>query len=219
LHGIDGLVESVVAELCQQAQTPELVHQQICKLLIHYYELSDELGIAKAWLGGKDIRSLLIEICSISSLAELTQQCRQLFGSLTAVIAAGNKQLDKDPVSSALNYIKRHYVEPVTLTDIADRVYLNPAYFSTLFKQRVGKTFIEYVTELRIEDAKKRIASTNEKIAVIAESTGFSNIRHFNRVFKNEMGLTPKEYRDQIRQQSSVVRVEKPQTDDFLTSS
>lgn len=201
LQGINELVDSVVTELCQQAQTPELVHQQICKLLIHYYELSEDLGIAKAWLGGRDIRALLIDICSISSQAELTEQCRLLFGSLTAVIAAGNKQLENDPISSALRYMKRHYNEPVTLTDIADRVYLNPAYFSTLFKQRMGKTFIEYVTELRLEDAKKRLASTDEKIAGVAESTGFSNIRHFNRVFKNETGVTPKEYRERIRHQ------------------
>lgn len=201
LQGINELVDSVVAELCDHAHTPEQVHQQICKLLIHYYELSEDLGIAKAWLGGRDIRGLLIEICSISSRAELTEQCRQLFGSLTAVIAAGSKQLENDPISTALRYLKRHYVEPITLTDIADRVYLNAAYFSTLFKQRLGKTFIEYMTELRIADAKQRLASTDEKIASLAESTGFSNIRHFNRVFKNETGVTPKEYRERIRQQ------------------
>ncbi|MUG66255.1 response regulator [Paenibacillus campinasensis] len=204
LHGIHELVDSVVLELCEQAPTPELVHQQICKLLIHYYELSEDLGIAKAWLGGRDIRALLIEICSISSRTELMEQCRQLFGNLAAVIAAGSKQLESDPISLALRYMKRHYSEPVTLTEIADRVYLNPAYFSTLFKQRVGKTFIEHMTELRIEDAKKRLASTDEKIASIAESTGFSNIRHFNRVFKNETGVTPKEYRERIRQQHKV---------------
>ncbi|GIP18242.1 AraC family transcriptional regulator [Paenibacillus montaniterrae] len=201
LQGINELVDSVVAELCDHAHTPEQVHQQICKLLIHYYELSEDLGIAKAWLGGRDIRGLLIEICSISSRAELTEQCRQLFGSLTAVIAAGSKQLENDPISTALRYLKRHYVEPITLTDIADRVYLNAAYFSTLFKQRLGKTFIEYMTELRIADAKQRLASTDEKIARLAESTGFSNIRHFNRVFKNETGVTPKKYRERIRQQ------------------
>jgi len=200
LHGIDDLVDSVIIELCQQAQTPELVHQQICKLLIHYYERSEDLGLTKAWLGGRDIRKLLIDICSISSRGELMEVSRQLFGSLTAVIAAGNRQLDSDPVAIALHYIEQHYVEPITLTDIAEHVYLNSAYFSTLFKQKVGKTFIEYVTDLRIEDAKKRLASTDEKIASVADATGFSNIRHFNRVFKNETGLVPKEYRERVRQ-------------------
>jgi len=200
LHGIDDLVDSVIIELCQQAQTPELVHQQICKLLIHYYERSEDLGLTKAWLGGRDIRKLLIDICSISSRGEFMEVSRQLFGSLTAVIAAGNRQLDSDPVAIALHYIEQHYVEPITLTDIAEHVYLNSAYFSTLFKQKVGKTFIEYVTDLRIEDAKKRLASTDEKIASVADATGFSNIRHFNRVFKNETGLVPKEYRERVRQ-------------------
>ncbi|TFE27875.1 helix-turn-helix domain-containing protein [Cohnella luojiensis] len=64
------------------------------------------------------------------------------------------------------------------------------------FKQKTGSTFIERLTEIRIEEAKKKLASSDSKITDIAEQTGFSNIRHFNRVFKNETGLTPKDYRE-----------------------
>lgn len=193
---VEEQVGLVVSELCRTAQTPEMVHQQICKLLLHYYEVSEDLGLSKDWIGHKDIRSLLNGICSISSPEELIEECKLLLGRLTADIAAANKQHDRDPVAQALRYLERHYQEPIALKEVADKVFLNPAYFSTLFKQKTGSTFIERLTEIRIEEAKKKLASSDSKITDIAEQTGFSNIRHFNRVFKNETGLTPKDYRE-----------------------
>ncbi|MHA6482533.1 response regulator [Paenibacillus sp. strain BS8-2] len=193
------LVGISIEDLCAKAQTPELVHQQICKLLIQYYELSEDLGMTRDWLGDKDIRTLLVEICSISSSAELIEVCRVLLGNLAAGIAAGNSPADRDPIQVAERYLEKHYQEALTLKELADKVFLNAAYFSTLFKQRTGSTFVERLTELRMEEAKRRLASTDEKIVGIAETTGFSNIRHFNRVFKNESGVTPKEYREDVR--------------------
>jgi two-component system response regulator YesN len=193
------LAELTIGELCAKAGTPELVHQQICKLLIQCYELAEELGLTRDWLGEKDIRTLLVEICSISSSTELIEVCRTLLGSLTSGIAEGSKPTERDPIQLAERYLEKHYHEPLALKDLADKVFLNAAYFSTLYKQRTGKTFVERLTELRVEEAKRRLASTDEKILGIAEMTGFSNIRHFNRVFKNEAGVTPKEYREEVR--------------------
>ncbi|WP_277713625.1 helix-turn-helix domain-containing protein [Paenibacillus mucilaginosus] len=98
-----------------------------------------------------------------------------------------------------LAYIREHYAEPITLSGAAEKVYLNPSYLSTLFKSRLGVSFIEYLTNLRVEEAKKRLLYSREKIASIAEASGFSNIRHFNRVFKSATGLTPLEFRKERR--------------------
>ncbi|MCR2806993.1 response regulator [Paenibacillus soyae] len=193
------LVELSITELCSKAGTPELVHQQICKLLIHFYELSEDMGLTDGWLGGQDIRSLLVEICSISSSRELIDVCRSLLGRLASGIASGSKPPEREPIGLAEKYLEKHYHEPITLKDIADKVFLNASYFSTLFKQRTGKTFVERLTEIRVEEAKRRLASSEEKILSIAETTGFANIRHFNRVFKTETGVTPKEYREDVR--------------------
>lgn len=192
-------VETVITDLCRQAKNPEAVHQQVCKLLIHYYELALELGISKRWLGEKDIRSVLVDVCSLSARDELIEACRTLLTRLTECIGGGTAPFESGPLDKSLRFIERHFDQPVTLKEVADAVYLNPAYFSTLFKQRTGKSFIEKLTEIRVEAAKKRLAFTGDKIAVIAEKTGFANIRHFNRVFKKETGVTPKDFRDRIR--------------------
>jgi|GEM_PF-1048596 len=199
---VDRLASSVIEELIRHAKHPEAIHQHICKLLIHYYELAEELGITRQWLDGKEIRTLLFDICSISSAEELVEECRLLLGRLTACIARTGKDAERDPIELAERYLEQRYHEHLTLKDVADHVFLNPAYFSSLFKQRTGKTFVERLTELRVAEARRRLAVSDDKIAVIAEATGFLNVRHFNRVFKNETGVTPREYRERLRQEA-----------------
>lgn len=197
---VDSRVTAFITDLCRTAPNPEAVHRQICKLLIHYYEFAENLDITRKWLGTKDIRSLLVDVCSISSIDELIEKCSALLGKLTDCIASSGKQVDQDPIQQSLRYLERHFRKTLSLKEVADHVYLNPAYFSSLFKHRTGKTFIEKLTELRVQEAKQKLALSDEKISVLAENTGFLNIRHFNRVFKQETGMTPKDYREQRRQ-------------------
>lgn len=196
---IGPIVEHMIEELCSMAESPESIHQQICKLLLYYYELSEELEVTESWLGSKDIRKVLFDVCSLSSRQELAEKCRGLLLTLTACIAKSREVKDIDPIAAAQRYISQHYDRPLSLKEVADEVYLNPTYFSNLFKQRTGVTFIEFLTHIRMEEARKKLAFTGEKISRIAEETGFGNVRHFNRVFKNCCGLSPKEYRDGTR--------------------
>ncbi|WP_379133984.1 response regulator [Paenibacillus sp. sgz500958] len=199
----NGIIGQLIDDLCSSAPSPESIHQQICKLLLYYYELAEELGVTEQWLGSKDIRKVLFEICAISSRQELTEQCQELLSQLTDVIALSREQHDRDPIAAAQRYIEAHFEQPLTLKEVADEVFLNPAYFSNLFKQKAGVTFIEHLTQVRTREARKRLAFTNDKINVIAEETGFANVRHFNRVFKNLSGLSPKEYRDSTRTEAN----------------
>ncbi|QJC53153.1 response regulator [Paenibacillus albicereus] len=188
-----------VGELCEAARSPEAIHQQLCKLLLRCYELAEELGAASAWLGGQDIGKQLAEVCAISSREELSERLQELLARLAAAIAQARAQRERDPVASASRYIAEHYREPLTLRDVAEAVYLNPAYFSNLFKQRTGETFIEHLTGVRLREAERRLALTSDKIQAIAEETGFAHVRHFNRVFKSRTGASPKEYRERMK--------------------
>lgn len=198
--------QALVSELCSQALAPETVHQQLCKLLLHYYETAGKLGLTKQWLGIKDMKAVLFHICSISSREELSEECSRLLVRLSECINESAVQPEHDPIEKSIRYIEQHYAKALTLKEVADSVYLNAAYFSTLFKQRTGKSFIERLTEIRIQEAKRRMVQTDNKIAAIAEHTGFTNIRHFNRVFKNETGMSPKLYRDRIHGNTEAVR-------------
>lgn len=74
-------------------------------------------------------------------------------------------------------------------------MHLSSTYFSTLFKRETGKSFIAYVTELRMEMAANMLTQTDEKTYLIAEKIGYTDPNYFSYVFKKHYGLTPSKYR------------------------
>ncbi|HHY65695.1 MAG: AraC family transcriptional regulator [Alicyclobacillus sp.] len=100
-----------------------------------------------------------------------------------------------NPIDSALDYIDQHYADPISLADVAQRVYLSPSYFSRLFKAEVGVTFTEYLTQFRIQKSKILLRVTSLPVEIIATNTGFSNASYFSTTFKRLEGRTPTEYR------------------------
>lgn len=185
-----------VTKLCQQWKDPEIIHQQICKMLLHFYELAVNLAVVKQWLQHTDVKQVLVDIYSYSSSKELTERCQKLLGDLTLCIANRKKKFVTSPVEVVVRYVEEHFAESITLNMVAEIVYLSPSYLSSLFKSKQGQSFIDFLTEKRIEKAKSLLLYSDEKIQAISDSTGFTNIRHFNRVFKTMTNRTPSEFRE-----------------------
>jgi two-component system response regulator YesN len=80
---------------------------------------------------------------------------------------------------------------PITLEEVSSEIGFNPAYFSTLFKKETGKTFLEYLTDTRVQAAKQLLSDNRRAIIQIAEEVGYTDIKHFTKVFKKITGLTP----------------------------
>ncbi|TLS49620.1 AraC family transcriptional regulator [Paenibacillus antri] len=109
--------------------------------------------------------------------------------------AKANSQM-KRMVENTVDYIHAHYAEDISLDGCADLVGTSPYTLSKLFKQVTGVNFIDYVTELRIAQAKKLLCETDRKINDIALQVGYQQ-RYFNRIFKKQVGVTPGQYREQ----------------------
>lgn len=97
-------------------------------------------------------------------------------------------------IAKAIAYIEGNYGSDLQLQDVADHVHLNPNYLSTLFKQKTGVTFREYLRKVRIDSAKEQIRDGGAA-GEIAELVGYGDTAHFFRAFKNVTGMTPKTYR------------------------
>lgn len=98
-------------------------------------------------------------------------------------------------VEVALQYIRANYNTDVTLEKVASVVFLNPAYFSQVFKQKTGSGFKEYVISLRMEKAMELLKHTQLKLIDIAEKVGYQDVKHFTQVFRKRTNMTPTEYR------------------------
>lgn len=102
---------------------------------------------------------------------------------------------NSDRIEIIYNYIKANYSKKIKVEDAASKVNMTIISFSRLIKQRTGKTFIEFVNELRLGYATRKLIETNNSVTEICFQCGFNNISNFNRIFKNKQNCTPTEFR------------------------
>ncbi len=100
------------------------------------------------------------------------------------------------PIQVAVAYICQHYSEAITLEELADVCGLSPNYFSAIFKEQIGVTYIDYLTEWRLEQALQQLAITKKNVKEIANEIGYLDDKYFRKLFKNRFGITPLEYRN-----------------------
>jgi AraC-like DNA-binding protein len=100
-------------------------------------------------------------------------------------------------IGNVYNYIMQNFNAPITLEDVAKAAYMTPESFCRYFKKHTGHTFVEFLSQIRINEACKRlVAHKFESISTVAYSCGFKSITNFNRVFKCVIGKSPREYLD-----------------------
>jgi len=109
------------------------------------------------------------------------------------------KKTDKyiNRLDLAIDYIKKHYAEQITLDSISQMLYLNPEYFSRFFKKYMGISFLKYVNLIRLEHAYIEILNTDNTISEIAGHNGFRNHKFFIKLFKANYSCSPSEKRRQ----------------------
>lgn len=101
-----------------------------------------------------------------------------------------------DYMRDALLYIQEHLQEEgLSITLVAEKVFLNPVYFGRFFKNVMGMTFKRYVLNQRMERARKLILESSQSIALIGEKVGIPNPSYFSQLFKQETGMLPSEYK------------------------
>ncbi|WP_020618560.1 response regulator [Paenibacillus daejeonensis] len=102
---------------------------------------------------------------------------------------------DQSVIEAAKQFIEENYRYDLNLTMIAERFNYHPSYFSEFFKAKVGRTFIQYLSEVRMAEAVRLLKETTLSLWDIAEFTGFSNASYFSAKFKKVYGMSPSEYR------------------------
>lgn len=99
-------------------------------------------------------------------------------------------------VALAQEYIRKNYRRDLTLDEVSREVHVSPYYFSKLFKDEVGENFVEYLTKLRITQAKRMLLDPSNSIKQVCLSVGYGDPSYFSRIFKKYEGVTPTEFRD-----------------------
>lgn len=148
----------------------------------------------------ENIREKLRDIDQLVSLASNRHDYQQILDEiihyLIDIKIHPSMSKYQSVIAQALTFIKQNYTNPdISLNMVAEEVSLSPAHFSTIFSQSLGKTFIDYLTDQRIQHAKKILSETNHRLSEIALEIGYNDPNYFSFLFKKKQGVSPTEYR------------------------
>lgn len=101
-------------------------------------------------------------------------------------------------IKNAMKYIDEHYSEKLTLSEVADKIYVSQWHLSKLLNRQVGRSFTDVLNNRRIGEAKKLLEDSSLRIGDVSEMVGFLDFAHFSRVFKKMEGISANEYRNNI---------------------
>ncbi|GAE93247.1 two-component response regulator [Gracilibacillus boraciitolerans JCM 21714] len=155
---------------------PDIVEREILKLIYLVIETVQAKELARSeYLFMNYIPH--VEIKEIKSKSEMKIWLKTQIEGILAGLDRNNK--DKHPcIQKAIQFIEKNFNQPITLNEVAEYVDMNATYFSYLFKEEMGISYIKYVTEVRINKAKTMLEK-GEKVTDVSEQVGYHTYRHF----------------------------------------
>jgi len=135
------------------------------------------------------------QILESKSTAELCHWSKTMLDEFLKCVQEAKEGKNLQAVQKAADYIVKNSDRKITIDEVAQYVYLSPCYLSRIFKQNLGCTLMEYLTQVRVEKAKAMLRDPKYNITQVAEESGFEDPGYFTRVFKKIEGITPSRYK------------------------
>ncbi|MDD4754297.1 MAG: AraC family transcriptional regulator, partial [Desulfitobacteriaceae bacterium] len=142
-----------------------------------------------------------LQMTLTDGLSEIRDQVLNWLEDLVTRVRASREFRNSSLVEKAVQYVQENYHQELSLEDVARQVFLSPCYFSRLFKQVKGWSFSEYLTQVRMEEARRLLLHTDLLVSEIAARVGYRDARYFSQVFKKTEGTTPVSYRRDVNKQ------------------
>lgn len=163
-------------------------------ILLRVYQLQFKFGLDQQIVSHRelDLRVLKREYPSMEIQRNLVEKKLLTVAEQIAVqeMAAPSKM-----IRAALDYINEHFHENISLMDVAENINISKNYLCDIFKKELGVTFINYVTNLRIEKAKEYLTGTDMKMYEVSNAVGYNDYAYFSQIFKKHTGKTLSSYR------------------------
>ena len=180
------------AELCHL--TPEQFERAI------QMALTDIRKLYRNALCEEDEDQSLLRVWQYLNLTEYRRAFREFILSLNERISAlQSTEGGGSRMQEAIDYIRENYDQDINMAMVSNYISMNYSQFSYSFKQYTGSNFVNYLKELRMEQAKLLLRDTDMKIHEIQKKVGYDNEKHFMKTFKAACGVTPTEYRKNSR--------------------
>lgn len=170
-------------------------YEEVCR------QLEERLWKAAGSVRGE--RASPREFNSFWSFIQMKQELRKLFRQAGEVLRQREESLNNSLVHDILQYLDRHMTEDIDLNTVAEQFSKTPGYISTLFKKSMDCGFNTYVTEQRINIAKRLLEDSQIPVQQVGELCGYPNSKYFSVVFKKSTGENPRRYREKIEKKEN----------------
>jgi len=172
----------------------EIMKARLLELLIVLSRAAVEGGASLERLFGLNYEY----ITSLSQIERFEDLCMWIVGALNTfmdTVYQVRHVRNAKSIGGATTYIRYHYNEDLTLENVAQKVYISPFYLSHLFREELGLTYVEYLTRIRVGEAKKILLNSDLTVLGVAEKVGYGDASHFCKVFRRATGLSPSQFR------------------------
>ncbi|MCA1042514.1 response regulator [Bacillus infantis] len=193
LSDIDSLMGKIMENSKEGSLPPEKVRYICFEVVSHVIDYIEQEYEVKAI--GTERHVLFDELNALSSLEKIRSWFTQLISRIKGYLDENKISHNDKLILDVKTYLKSNYSEPIVLDDLGRKFHKNAAYLCSLFSKAENQTIIEYITSVRMGEAKKLLRSTNYKVSQICTLVGYENQKYFNQVFKKNTGTTPGTYR------------------------
>jgi len=184
------LFNKIVKSIIDIRLEPEIIKTKVMELFFRILrEIDDEKMVSKL----SRYQEKILEVETREELVDITTSIsNRIFTILQRNFDTENK---KEEINRALEYIEENYKKDLALEEVAREVGLSIYYFSHLFKEEVGDSFVTYLNKLRINKSKQLLQENELNIGQICYDVGYNDPNYFTRVFKEYENMTPSQYR------------------------
>ena len=187
----DAYISRIEEENIRSTMVRQYVVIDVCIVILSFCE-----RISSANRLQEEAEELQKMMQKIHSLSEIKKYVVRLLNEAIELRDAESGRRYSDLIAAAKKEIENHYMtEEISLNTVAISVGMSPSYFSSIFSKEAGKTFVEYLTEVRIEKAKEFLMCSSMKTSEIGYEVGYKDPHYFSYIFKKAQGCSPKEYR------------------------
>lgn len=185
-------VQSIFTAAKKQSLQPKILKNFVLDFLLKIKfalkKLDDETS--SAILRSVRMEDIYHVYCAEELLAYVSDKVEQVFTGLDARGKHAGVVMQANAIAE-LSFCRQDF----SVQDVIEQIGISKNYFISIYKEKTGVGFWEYVTQLRMERAKEQLLTTNETIAAIAQQTGYENEYYFSRKFKEYTGMSPKKFR------------------------
>lgn len=170
---------------------PEAVKEWLLQLLL---DLHMKMKMTLQFQNEVSDEKLHLAVSQIVTLSHLSQWFVDYLSHIAAKLSEITVSSKRSEVIKAQQYVLQNVSERITLEDMASYLNLNSSYFSRLFKRETNQNFIEYVNRVKLQKAKELLQHSKMTVEEISDSLGYSNKSYFIKLFRRDVGTTPREF-------------------------